>query len=354
MKHLPLRLSVAAAWLATGTSLMAAGLVHEPFDYTPASPLTSLEGGTGWVSGWFEDGQALPPSVNGEGLAWSDGLGNALNVSGLAADTTAGATTRIFRTMAGGPLNDVWISFLWRLPAANSLFEGVTFYNGSQALFAVSNPSSATAASIVLGNSLTGASAGTGRGEFGTTHLVVLRLGKDAGPNGNDLLEIFVDPFLSAIPSVPDASINAASFGFNTIRVAAQNGATFVFDELRIGAAFSEVTPHEPVSGDQDSDGDGLTDAQEVLLGTDPFVSNAPLFEAVSANPQFFGLFASGNMIPPGKRGVVIPRGGGETVTLPLKVQQSSTLLGWPVLESLTRRIGLPAGKNFLRVTLPD
>lgn len=303
------------------------------------------------MDAWYDDGQAGPATFAAAGLGYTDSLGNALHVSGGAADASGGATTRSFRTVADGPLNDVWISFLYQIPGSNSLFEGVSFYRGTQAVFSVSNPSTTTSAAISLGNLVTGGSVGTGRGEFGKTHLIVLRLSAGAGTNGGDRLEVFVDPLLSGTPSSPDGTVNAQNFSFDTIRIAAQNGAPFLFDEFRVGATFSSVTPHEAVA-DTDTDGDGLTDAQEAVLGTDPTVSDTGLFAAIRSHPHFFGLLDREGVLASAPDGVVVPREGSSPVGYYFEIQKSGDLVTWPEVETIHRAHTLPEGKNFLRITL--
>lgn len=332
----------------------ASDLAHEPFVYSVSQPLTNANGGSGWTAAWYEDGQALPALVR-EGLSYTDATGNQLHVSGGAATTASTATTRSFRSIQGGPINDVWISFLWHLPGSNSLFEGVTFYRGAEGVFTVSNPSTTVSSAIVLGNSVTGGTANSGKGSFATTHLIVLRLGKGQGANGGDLVEIYVDPLLSGSPSSPDATISASNFDFDTLRLAGQNGAPFHLDELRIGSSYASVTPHDPVpSGDLDTDGDGITDAEELILGTDPRVSNAALFDSIRNHPQFFDLYDAQSILLQKMGGIVIQKESTSIVPFSLEIQQSRNLLLWSHLETITRSVELPTGKNFLRVTLEE
>ncbi len=328
----------------------AAELVAEPFDYPAAAVLTSLNGGTGWTAGWTQDGGS--GVVAAAGMTYTDTSGNVLSVSGLGMETTGTTTTRNFRTFSTGPLTDVWISFLYRLPASNSLFEGVTFYRGTTALFAISNSSTDTSASITLGNTVTGGSVNTGKGIFGTTHLVVLHL-TEGGTSGADKVEAFIDPPLAATPAQADGTIQASNFNFDAIRIAGQNGATLFVDEFRVGQTFADVTPHVPGSGPgDDSDGDGLTNAQESVLGLDPAVSDASLVAAIRANPGFFGLLDSAGIVQSANGGVVLPQTGGEPVGLIFEVQRSVDLGRWDPLGTFTHDVTLPDGKSFLRVTL--
>jgi len=334
--------------LATLVPLHAAELVYEGFGYPAAAAITSQEGGSGWNSGWTQDGSS--GAVSTSGLAYTDSLGNMLNVSGLGMETTGSATTRNFRTVSAGPLTDVWISFLYQLPASNSLFEGVTFYRGGAALFAISNASVDPSSTITLGNSVSGANASTQKGAFGTTHFVVLHLIEGGGTAGMDKVEAFIDPAFSANPSQPDASVQSANFDFDTIRIAGQNGATLFIDEFRIGESFADVSPHTS-GGDIDTDNDGLSDNEETVLGLDPLVSNAALIAGIQAHPSYFGLYDSAGILGLDNGGLVLPKGGSDPVSFTFEVQRSTTLVDWPVLETFTRSLPLPGNKNFLRVT---
>ena len=154
------------AGLCVLTSAAAAPLAYEAFDYAAATPLTALNGGSGWWEAWAQDGE--PAVAGSDGLAYTDTLGNVLDVAGKCADTTGTATTRSLRDLDGGLANDVWISFLWQLPASNSKFEGVSFYRGTQQVFTISNPSTTTTSSIFLTSNLT-ANNGVLRSADGTT-----------------------------------------------------------------------------------------------------------------------------------------------------------------------------------------
>ncbi|QJE94331.1 hypothetical protein [Luteolibacter luteus] len=334
--------------LATLLPLHAAELVYEGFNYPASAAITAEEGGSGWNAGWTQDGDSGVASA--AGMTYTDSLGNVLDVSGLGMETTGAATTRNFRTVANGPLGDVWISFLYQLPASNSLFEGITFYRGSAAQFAISNTSVDTSATITLGNSVSGANASTHRGIFGSTHFVVLHLIEGGGTGGADKVEAFIDPAFSATPSVPDASIQSANLDFDTIRIAGQNGATLFIDEFRIGSSFADVSPHT-VGGDPDTDGDGLTDNQETVLGLDPFTPNTALIAAIKANPAYFGLFSSSSILSQGKGGIILPKTAEDPVGFTFEVQRSTNLSSWSELDTFSPSVALPAGKNFLRVT---
>ena len=337
------------AGLALAASAPAAELAYEPFAYTAAAALTDQEGGSGWDFAWTQDGE--PCVVAAEGMAYTDASAKVLTVSGLAAETTGTATTRNFRTLAGGtPVDDVWVSFLYRLPVTNNKFEGLSFYRGSTSLFSISNPST-TATSNIFVTIGAGAGTSTNKGSFGTTHLIVLHLEDGAGSGGADKVSVYIDPLLTGNPSVADATAQGSNLEFNAIRLAGQDGATLFVDEFRIGASYADVTPHT-AGADPDSDGDGLSDAQEAVLGLDPQVSNTALIAAIQAHPDYFDLYTAAGILAQANGGVILQKSGNNPLSFTFEVQQSDNLTAWPALETITREITLPSDKQFLRVTL--
>ena len=340
-------------WLAAVGLLLpcqGAQLAHEPFDYASAAPLTTRDGGSGWAGAWYQDGD--PVVTGAAGLGFTDAPGNALEVGGKCADTTGTTTTRNLRVLAAGQTNNAWISFLWQLPASNGKFEGVSFYRGTQQAFTVSNPSTTTTSRLFLTSNLaSGASVNSQKGEFGTTHLVVLKMTKGGGTGGTDRVDLFIDPPLASTPSSPDTVINGSNFDIDRVRIAGQDGATVLVDELRVGETFEDVVPYHP-AGSVDSDGDGLSDAQEAVLGLDPSVNNSALVAAIQAHPGWFDLYSDAGILGLSNGGVVLAKTGGAPVDFIFEVQQSENLSSWPVLETFSRQVILPAGKNFLRVTV--
>lgn len=343
------RTQLILASLALAAGAPAAELAYEPFSYTAAAPLTDAAGGSGWDFAWTQDGD--PCVIAADAMSYTDASGKVLNVSGLAAETTGTATTRNFRSVANNALlNDVWISFLYRLPVTNNKFEGVSFYRSGTSVFTVSNPSVNASANLFLS---IGAAAGTNtqKGVFGTTHLVVLHVQDGAGSGGTDQVSIYIDPLLSGNPGTPDVTAPGSNLDFNSIRIAGQDGATLFVDELRIGDSFADVTPHT-AGADPDSDGDGLSDAQEAVLGLDPQVSNAALIAAIQAHPDYFNLYTAAGILAQANGGVILQKSGNNPLSFTFEVQHSDNLITWPALETVTREITLPSDKQFLRVTL--
>jgi hypothetical protein len=341
-------------WLAAASvawSCDAAPIAQESFDYTSPSALSTRNGGTGWGDGWYHEGASTV--VGAAGLGFTDSLGNVLNTTGLAADTSGTTTTRSFRVLTSGLRNNVWISVLYQLPASNNKFEGVSFYRGTQQAFSINNPGTATNAGIHLTNNLNNAAANTQRGTFGVAHLIVLKLTKAGGAGGLDRVEAYIDPILSVNPSSPVATIDGTDFNFDRVRLAGQDGASLLVDELRVGENFADVTPHIDAP-DDDADNDGLTDAQEAVLGLDPAVSDAALVAGIQAHPDWFDLYTASEMLGLGNGGVILPQSSNGPVNFVFEVQDSEDLTQWGTLETYSREVDLPSGKNYLRVTLQD
>lgn len=328
----------------TPGALSAQQLAYEACDYTSGAAVTGLNGGNGWSGAWTVNG--MDCTIRSEGLNYTDSTGNVLTAAGLSITTVSTATTRIFRYV-NPAMTNVWISFLYHLPSSNAKFEGVSFYRGTAGTFSVHNPASSTTGAIFLTNNVSGATVNTNKGVLGTTHFIVLHL-IDGGTA--DRIDCYVDPVLSAVPAAADAVVQGSNLDFDNLRVAGQDGAAFYADEFRIGQSWADVTPHTPaVNGD--ADGDGLTNAQEAALGTNPAVSDAALFAAIRQNPGYFGLYNTAGILELTQGGIVVERNGAAPVPFSFELQFSNDLSAWQMLETYNRSLTLPAGKNFLRIT---
>jgi hypothetical protein len=322
-------------------------LAYEPFGYEAAAVLTGQAGGSGWSAAWYEDG--APVLTQAPGLGYMDARGLALVTAGGSADTSGESTMRSLRVLRESVSDSVWISFLWRLPVSNNKFEGVSLYRGGEQVFTVSNPSTTASSRLFLTGNATGSAVNTQRGDFGRTHFIVLRR-STTGATG-DRVEIFIDPLLGDAPLAADAMIEGGNFDFDRVRIAAQDGATVFIDELRVGGSFAAVAPHHP-AGAGDLDGDGLTDAEEAVLGLDPAVDHSALVAAIQARPGWFGLFRRSDILNADEGSVVIEAAPGSPVDFFLEIQSSDSLSSWQAFHLIRRQVVLPAGKNFLRVSL--
>ena len=125
------------------------------------------------------------------------------------------------------------------------------------------------------------------------------------------------------------------------------SGTTTNAHALIVGSAVSlSSTPSS------DSDGDGLTDVQEQVLGLDPQVSNAALIAAIKSHPDYFDLFDDAGIIGLAQGGVILPQTGAEVVNFTIEVQRSTNLTDWFGLQTFNRNVLLPDGKNFLRLSI--
>ncbi len=125
------------------------------------------------------------------------------------------------------------------------------------------------------------------------------------------------------------------------------SGTTTNAHALIVAAAVSQNT-----APPGDSDGDGLTDVQEQVLGLDPQVSNAALIAAIQSHPDYFELFDASGILGLTQGGVVLPQTGIDAVNFTLEVQRSPNLTDWFGLQTFNRNVLLPDGRNFLRLTI--
>ncbi len=269
----------------------AAPLVHEDFDY-PAGGLSGRDGGTGWSGPWFDSGTAV--SAVSSGLGYTDPVGHTLVTSGGAADTGNGdALTTISGRETGARNGELWISMVVEPRNDSSLFFGASFYDGSldlaDARFAIEHAGNKNLRlTRRAGQLLHTPSFAT---SVGTPVFAVLHLVPGGGEGGAlpDRIDVHFNPRLDQEPSTPHASVDIDGLQFDRIRIAGQNGRSTLVDEVRIGSTYADVAPYTPAE-DPDSDTDGLTDAQEAILGTDPLVPDTALVAAIRANPGWFGL----------------------------------------------------------------
>ncbi|WP_193210439.1 FAD-dependent oxidoreductase [Luteolibacter marinus] len=62
------------------------------------------------------------------------------------------------------------------------------------------------------------------------------------------------------------------------------------------GYVIADAVGFLPVDDDEDSDGDGMSDIRELMLGLDPLVSNEAFIDAVAGHPGYFGLHSEGEI----------------------------------------------------------
>jgi len=339
--------------LATTTIASAELLYHEPFAY-PAADLTGNAGGTGWTSPWTDTGN--PVTVTGTGLTYTDATGRMLNVSGQAANTADGGTATTISARDTGLRNEeLFISVLIQPQGNSADFFGVSFYHEGLAIgdarFAIENSggknlrlsrrAAGTPAPPVFSPSYTTT---VGSTVFCVIHLIP---GGSAGATPLDRIDVYFNPFLTDIPLSPHASLAIDGLQFDRIRIAAQNGRPSIVDEIRIGTTWQAVTPHT-TPADPDSDADGLTDSQEIALGLDPNVSNAPLIAAIRANAAWFSLHNPEEIADVSIGGLNIQQYNPQDIEYSFSLRDDS---GTPT-EDIFRQITPPPDRRFFRIKI--
>lgn len=342
---------VGLACLCAGTA-RGELLVSEDFAYE-AGDLSGRGGGSGWTADWMDGGN--PAVVAPAGLGFTDAIGNTLVVSGGAANTSDGGTDTTISGRETGPRDgELWISMLIQPLNGSADFAGVSFYRDDLTLpnarFAIEH----------AGNKnlrLTRRAGGTATHTapftttIGQTVLAVLRLVPGGGGSDDepDLIEVFFNPRLDEEPFVPHAYIGINGLGFDRIRVAGANARAMLVDEIRIGGTYADVVPFVAAE-DPDSDGDGLTDSQEAVLGTDPGFPDGALIAAIRANPAWFGLHSEDEIETWSIGRIDLEKINATNINAHLRVMRSDGTL----VETITRPVAIDAPSSFLRVRLPS
>lgn len=345
------------ALVALTLPVTAAPVAYEPFDYTPASELIGQDGGSGWTQPWRhrDSSPGVSPLVVASSLSHTDAAGASLITSGGSLDTKNGTATSIAFRELPLRLSETWISFLM-IPTASGDFVGLTVYdsgdnNTNNSRFGVEQREVGKR-SVMLVNSepLPAASvlAPTFTAEAGETIFVVIRMIPNAEPDGQDRLEVFYNPLLAGTPATPDNTLPIMPGGFDRVRIAATNGRSSGFDEIRVGDSYADVAPFEVIAEVEGPD--GLTPSQRTILGLDPTVHHTTLADAIRANPEFVGLFNREQFLnQPGAFVMEAPESG--AVPFSFRVRSSTDLEEWTPIQTISRPINLPSGKSFFRVT---
>ncbi len=110
------------------------------------------------------------------------------------------------------------------------------------------------------------------------------------------------------------------------------------------GHVVADAVGFAPVSVEDDSDGDGMSDLRELELGLDPLRSHASLFDAVRSHPDFFNLHSASEVFDLQVR---------QPIYTPSLFQFSITHgPSWEVFENFQLSIAEQGPKQFFRVAL--
>lgn len=101
----------------------------------------------------------------------------------------------------------------------------------------------------------------------------------------------------------------------------------------------------------QDTDGDGLTDAQETVLGLDPNVSDAAFIAAVKSHPEYFGLHAVAEIQELRLTAPRLTRPTATSSAVGFDLQEWNN--AWQTRESLLSTTPDTGAKGFFRLETP-
>ena len=254
MRNLIVGLAALAA-ISGSTSLLAAPLAYDGFgDYPsgkylggvyhsadPANDQAPLSGGFGFSGAWKTGNEYQPNYVVSTTASptYSSGSLSLATQAGYATSNneyTPGASHTFDTSVTsatGVAGTTVYTSFLMSTPNAYTSDSSFALYNGASSVFRIGKDWEA-------GNSYGGY-------PDGNVHFYVLKLAYDT--TGSVAQTLFVDPSLAAEPSTGGIDLGTTTaFKFDSYKLYVEYSKPMVFDELRVGLSYSDVTPvPEPV-----------------------------------------------------------------------------------------------------------
>ena len=258
-----------AAWLALSWPAHAVLIGYDGFDYA-AGTLAGKGSASdpGFSTSWTQSG-SNGGTVTTSGLSYAN-----LQVSGGAVDMSAGGTTLNFRGLSASyndpsdtPSGEFWFSYLMQPGAyTGTPFVGLSFYTDALSGDAAADPDFGLVArnqggeiygftDLDVANHVESTVVPTEGQTALLVGQVIFGAGSNTSANNEDRIHIWVNPSLGGTTPVSDADANVTA-DFQSLRFAAQNGAPFTFDELRLGDSFADVTP--VIAPDPDLDGGGV------------------------------------------------------------------------------------------------
>lgn len=119
------------------------------------------------------------------------------------------------------------------------------------------------------------------------------------------------------------------------------------------GYVIADAVGLSVVSPEDDSDDDGVSDAREVIMGLDPFVSNAALYAGVKANPGFFSLHSADEIQDFRLHGFSIKKPAVGLMNLSFSMEEATSSMGWDTTEDFQIPVSAGTGRRFYRLSLP-
>jgi lysophospholipase L1-like esterase len=225
-----------AAFCSLGSAALTG---YDGFDYgATGGDLTGKNGGSGWSGAYTDTGNSTgyrPTGLTYTGLSTAGGAANTADV------TDPIGTTISFRNLGAAiTTGQTWISFLGqRNTAATGTFAGFSVYSGSGVTSEFTIASGGTANWRILDTASVDTGVATTQN---VTQLVVAQIIWNAA--AAETLNLWINPTLGGALGAPNATkVVDMPSGFNSIRIAASSGVGHIYDEIRIGDSFVDVTP---------------------------------------------------------------------------------------------------------------
>ena len=226
-------------------SVSAALSVYEPFNYTAAANLSTLNGGTGFSGAWANVSPTA--TIAASGLTYSG-----LTVVGNAATTAAASAVsqnRSLTTTLGANGTTTFFSFLYNPSATTTTRNGEFGLIGAANLY-IGRSSTTDTTHYVLETGTAGAGTGqqatTVTASSGTTVLMVLRADF---ATGNDTFKLYINPSNAAEPASAAATLSSIDLGASLSTIQINGSLGFSVDELKIGSSYADVVPESSTWG---------------------------------------------------------------------------------------------------------
>jgi hypothetical protein len=264
--------SALAVFFASALNAMnssAALLVYEGFDYSAGTSLRTQSGGTGFAGAWANTGNATETATSpGLGYGNLTAAGNKATLNGQQTTSTNGNSAFLTRDLSqsfGADGTTVWLSFISQRTGSKSA-GGTAQPLNYQRVFSLSLFSGSATEQASVGelsndpadvwalnpDATTIAPSAHTTTPLDTQSFLLLRIDNIAGTS-SDKAYLWVNPDLSlGEPAIgTEAATITDELSFNRVRLTvggSQNsGATLaasgLFDEIRIGDTFADVTP---------------------------------------------------------------------------------------------------------------
>ena len=241
--------SACLAMLVSVAPLKAAVVAYEGFDYVPAEDgLSGASGGSGWDNNW----SAVNNDIRAAGLGYVSGANQLVAGGGSARlDLQHGGSFRSFTPAYATAAGTYWISFLAQIGNGSS-YAGLSLFNeNNQEMLFLGD----TSGYSTWGMETHGAGSSIFGSGLGVNHQAFIVARIDFNVSGDtDNVRMWINPSLSSTPldaaaSAADLDIamnNGTALTFDRIRIQqGLSGDNAIFDEIRIGTTWADVSPFE-------------------------------------------------------------------------------------------------------------